>query len=459
MRPHRRKDKSRAPGKMLHPTPSLPIQPENRHFGQSNMPPRFGPGAGPQLNPAHGNMFITPPVQFQPPMYQQSPLSPTAQDAEVIRRANILLEAVKDVWGDSSSEADSSDDEEATAPTSVSSRVSSFENLHQPINATGTVLPSVETPPVRLPSAVSNSEHASIKMANIINQSEPPHRRKRSPTEGPPGQSEHVVKRPKSPHAVSIGPSDSQNPSGHNNVNAQQIPSPHVPIYLAPASTAPTRPPRQGHIMKFDTNKGVAKLPTPPSEPSPTQVPSVPEPPTRQGTVITQPDKSFTRFNTNPGPVKVMPGVPQYLPTPHPVLASKPPTSRNFSLHPPPPTAFPPPVMGSFKPINGIGYLPSNRRQQRYSSVPTMADPRNKRQSLPPVLPKNGSVVQTDRHTPPTFQQAPHVPPKNGTVVKLNDPGPAKEHAPREKPPKNGTLIDFGKPAKPYQSASRRKKG
>lgn len=147
MRPRRRKDKSRAPGKMFPPTPSPPSQPENRHFGQSNMTSQFGPGAGPKMNPAYGNMFISPPVQLQPAMYQQSPLSPTAQDIEVIRRANILLEAVKIVWGDSSSESECSDEEEVT---------------------------SVEGPSLRLPSAVGSPKNATLASSiqcSISNQS------------------------------------------------------------------------------------------------------------------------------------------------------------------------------------------------------------------------------------------------------------------------------------------------
>lgn len=377
MRPHRRKDKSRAPGKMFPPTPSLPIQPENRNAGQSNLSPHFGPGAGPQMIPAYGNMFITPPVQFQPAMYQQSPLSPTAQDVEVIRRANILLEAVKNVWGDSSSEADSSDEEEATAPTSF--------------DATNTVLPSVEDSPLGLPSA--------------------------------------------------------------------------VPIYLAPPSVAPTRPPRQGHIIRFDKNAG--KLPTPPSDASPTQKLSVPDPPPHRG------------------PAPNTPGIPQYLPSPYSALASKPPTSRNFSRHPPPPMSSPPPVMDGFKPINpnGITYISPNHTQQSYPFLPPMTDlssnqrsqaptlpmdPRSKQHLQPPALPMNGRNGPAAQATPPSQYQAPPIhppvqeqmpslPPKNGTVVRLNDPGPAKEH-PRQKPPKNGTLIDFGKPAKPYKSNPRKRK-
>ncbi|KAE9994134.1 hypothetical protein EG327_001206 [Venturia inaequalis] len=380
MRPHRRKDKSRAPGKMFPPTPSLPIEPENRPGGQFN----FGPGAGPQMNPAYGNMFITPPIHFQTAIYQQSQLSPKAHDVEVIRRANILLDAVKVVWGDSSSEADSSDEEEAS------------ENAHPPINATQTVLPSVEGNQLDISS------------------------------------------------------------------------SPHVPVYLAPQAAA--RPPRQGHIIKFDNNKGLAKLPTPPSEPSPIQAPSILELPPRQGPATRLPDQPAARPNTNPGPAKAIPGVPQYLPPQYPVLASKPPTSRNFSLHPPPPMAFPPPVMSGFKPINGNAatYLPANHTQQPYSFTPPMADPRNRRHSqspalpmnshtinsLPPAMPNIGTNGSTVPKTAPSQHQAPPIPPKNGTVVRLNDPGPAKEH-PRQKPPKNGTLIDFGKPAK---SGSRKRK-
>ncbi|TID15908.1 hypothetical protein E6O75_ATG08966 [Venturia nashicola] len=379
LRPHRRKDKSRAPGNMFPPTPSLPIQPENRHVEPPNMSPHFGPGAGPQMNPAYINMLKTPPVQVQPAMYQQSPLSPTAQDVEVIRRANILLDAVKNVWGDSSSEADSSDEEEAAAPTSESfDYVSTFEKTNAPINAAPIVLPSVE---------------------------------------------------------------EQQTPN-----------SPHAPICLAPPAAA--RPPRQGHIMQFDKNAG--KLPTPPSEPSPTQIPSVPDPPPRQS------------------PATSNPGIPRYLPSPYPVLASKPSKSRNFSLHPPHPTAFPPPTMGDFKPVNGHGaaYLSSNHTQQPYYFVPPTGDPKDQRYSqssalptngpavisLPPALPKTGTNGSAVPRIPSSQHQAPTIPPKNGTVVRLSDPGPAKEH-PMWKPPKNGTLIDFGKTTKPFQSGSRKRKG
>ncbi|QDS70438.1 hypothetical protein FKW77_009729 [Venturia effusa] len=410
MRPHRRKDKSRPPGKIYPTTPSLPIvQPENR----TNM--AFGHGSGPHMNPAYGASIATPPLHLQPRMYQQSPLSPTAQDAEMIRCAHSLLDAVKAVWDDSGSETDSSD-EEATAPVVSSVEVTSFE-----------------VPPA----------------------SNPPLRRKRSSIEGSVEEAGHRVEMPRSPNFVSnISTSDLQNESNHE--SSQQGRSiPHVPIYITPSSRVAARPPRQGHIIKFGTTKAVIKLPTPPSEPSPTQTSFMPKLFPRQAPVTNQPGQQETRLDSHTGPDKMIPpGVLHYLSPQHPVIATEGPASRKFNAHPPPPTAFAPPVVGGFNPVNGNGIanLPPNQIQVWHSFVPPATGTRKEQHT--PLLaslksPKNDPSVQQSQ------QQA--SPPKNAAVVKPDSPGPAKDHTPREKPPKNGTIIDFGKTTRAHQRAASRK--
>jgi hypothetical protein len=163
MRPHKRKDKSRAPGMMFPKTPSLPIQPENRDVGHPNMTFQFPGGTAPQNNPACVNRFTTPPVQFHPPMYQAPPQSPTARDLEVQRCAKILLEAVAAAWGSSSTDDDSSDEDEDSVPTSlISSETLSSKQSPQSISSHKMEQPSAEAQIGNLLSAVSDPKHAVV---------------------------------------------------------------------------------------------------------------------------------------------------------------------------------------------------------------------------------------------------------------------------------------------------------
>lgn len=259
-----------------------------------------------------------------------------------------------------------------------------------------------------------------------------------------------MAKRPRSQNGPPALSSDSQDGTASN--NHQQIPSsPHVPTYLPTKSTAATKPPRQGYILRLKMNKTAAKLPTPPAEtsiPPIPHAPSVPEPPPRHGTLISLSDQ----------PVK---SVPQYLPAPHPILPSQSSAFKNVNRKPQsaPPTAVFPPEVGSFTPINGNGiiYLPSNHEQQD-AVGPAAGNPRPRHVSQPPTLPKNGkygTVMKFDEDPAKSAQPPSLVHPKDSMFLKSTGPAPVTERALHEKPPKNGTIIDF---QQPYKRGNRKKK-